>query len=157
MWQRKLSYKTGRRLTINAQTIFGFSSYYHHVCLVCSEALPLSSAVTTCVCAHLWVDEADGGFGPDVLLVPGGGRSVEAQHSFMRVWKTRKLIRLRRSESLWFAEVTRFLFINQEHTHTHTLLIQQIFNLKDDDKVSYYIKSWLQQEHWVNLKQSEVT
>lgn len=34
---------------------------------------------------YLRVDEADGGFRPDVLLVAGGGRGVEAQHSIVRV------------------------------------------------------------------------
>lgn len=32
---------------------------------------------------YLGVDETDGGFGPDVLLVAGGGRGVEAQHSIV--------------------------------------------------------------------------
>lgn len=36
-------------------------------------------------CVYLGVDEADRGFRTDVLLIAGGGRSVEAQHSIMRV------------------------------------------------------------------------
>lgn len=45
-----------------------------------------------CLCVsaaavYLGVDETDRGFRTDVLLVADGGRSVEAQHSIMRVCK----------------------------------------------------------------------
>lgn len=61
--------------------------------------------------AHLWVDDADGGFAPDVSLVSLRRRCVEAQDCVVRIWKRKQVL-----------EVMNWPFSAHgpaQNTHTH--------------------------------------
>lgn len=67
--------------------------------------------------AHLWVDDADGGFAPDVSLVSLRRRCVEAQDCVVRIWKRKQVL-----------EVMNWPFSAHgpaQNTHTHTHKIQK--------------------------------